>query len=82
MRLWLLLIVFSLSLQHADADNKGKGVVVETTYSLEIPPYMSLTQAKREGVVKARNQAIDSAFYSVVGGQKWEFRRVFHVDSS
>ena len=29
---------------------------------------MSLTQAKREGVVKARNQAIDSAFYSVVGG--------------
>lgn len=68
MRLWLLLIVFSLSLQHADADNKGKGVVVETTYSLEIPPYMSLTQAKREGVVKARNQAIDSAFYSVVGG--------------
>lgn len=68
MRFWLVLIAFSLSLLHVEADNKGKVVIVEATYPLEIPPYMSYAQACREGIVKARNQAIDSAFYSVVGG--------------
>lgn len=68
MRLWLILTAISLGLQYAVADNKGKVVTVEATYPLEIPPYMSYDQACREGIVKARNQAIDSAFYSIVGG--------------
>lgn len=68
MRLLSVLIVLSLGLQYAEADNKGKVVTVEATYSLEIPPYMSYDQACREGIVKAKNQAIDSVFYSVLSG--------------
>ena len=75
MRLLTVLIFLSLGLQYAEADNKGKVVTVEATYSLEIPPYMSYDQACREGIVKAKNQAIDSVFYSVLSGFRSMVRR-------
>lgn len=66
MRYCLTLLFFTCCLLSVKAGKEGKVVTVKSTYTLEIPKYMSYAQACREGIVKARNQAIDSAFYSVV----------------
>jgi len=61
-----LVLAASLSLS-AWAGKKGKVIVVEMTHTVEVPDHMSRNQAFREGIIKAKNEAIDSAFSSVIG---------------
>lgn len=74
MKHWLILLslFFSLPLW---AEKKGKIVETGATYTMEIPSYMSFAQACREGLTKARNEAIDNVFHSNVGsGTEIEIR--------
>lgn len=62
-----LSILLSLCFLTASADNeKGREKTVGGTYLTEVPPYLSLEQAKREAIIKAQNQAIEEAFGSSV----------------
>ncbi len=67
MRYWglLLLMTFIWALP-VSAQEEGKIYKVSGTFMIEVPPYMSMNQAKQEAIRKAQNQAIDSVFGSAL----------------
>ena len=67
MRFWglMLLIPFFWALP-VSAQKEGKVYTLSGTFMIEVPPYMSMNQAKQEAIRKAQNQAIDSVFGSTL----------------
>ena len=53
----------------ANAQKEGKIYPVSGTFTIEVPPYMSLNQARQDAIIKAQNQAIENAFGSTVSSK-------------
>ena len=65
-QLWLLLLTPFFWTLPVSAQKEGKVYTVSATYMIEVPPYMTMNQAKQEAIRKAQNQAIDSVFNSAL----------------
>lgn len=66
MRIWLPILLSMFCQMVFASGQKGKEKIVEGSFMVEIPSYLSYDQACHEALIKAKNQAIENEFGSTV----------------